>query len=166
MPFQLKSFLYLVQVLLQRLALVVFLVAALGLTALTIMAALGLAPWLEFTVHLGDTPYHGAGRVAQIAVTALAVLLCVYLPANWRMLRLETSHRRFEIGMQDVARAHAAAHAADRQDLFQLSSEFDAVRERLANLRDDLRGLLPELGREDIVDPDGKVMVLSKKAAE
>lgn len=34
--------------------------------------------------------------------------------------------------MQDVARAHAA----DRTGVFQLSSEFDAERERLAYLRD------------------------------
>ncbi len=51
-------------------------------------------------------------------------------------MALENSHRRFSPGMQDVARAHAAAHAADRTGVFQLSSEFDALRERLAYLRD------------------------------
>ncbi len=144
---QVKSVLCFFQVLLQRLALVAFVVAALTLTALTGLAVLGMVPWLEFTAHVGDTPYPEAGRVAQIGVTALAVLLCVYLPANWRMLRLETSHRRFEIGMQDVARAYALAHAADRRELFDLSSEFDAVRERLAYLRDhpDLDSLEPAL---------------------
>jgi len=144
---QLHSFLGVVQAVLHRLSMLVFLLSALTLTALTVLAALGHAPWLEFTVHIGGTPYDQAGRVAQIAITGLAVLLCVYLPSNWRILRLESSHRRFEIGMRDVARAYAMAHAADRDGLFQLSSEFDAVRERLAYLRDhpDLGALEPAL---------------------
>lgn len=143
----LHAFFILSQTLLQRLAMVVFVIAALALTALTVLAALGHAPWLDFTVHIGGTAYDQAGRVAQIGVTGLAVLLCAYLPSNWRIARLETSHRRFEIGMRDVARAYALAHAADREGLFQLSSEFDAVRERLAYLRDhpDLGALEPAL---------------------
>ena len=143
----LHAFFVLGQTLLQRLAMAVFVLAALALTALTVLAASGQAPWLDFTVHIGGTPYDQAGRVAQIGVTALAVLLCAYLPSNWRIARLETSHRRFEIGMRDVARAYALAHAADREGLFQLSSEFDAVRERLAYLRDhpDLGALEPAL---------------------
>ncbi|WP_353611285.1 DNA repair protein [Roseobacter sp. AzwK-3b] len=144
---QVHSFLGVVQVVLHRLSMLVFLLSALTLTALTVLAALGHAPWLEFIVHIGGTPYDQAGHVAQIAITGLAVLLCVYLPSNWRILRLESSHRRFEIGMRDVARAYAMAHAADRDGLFQLSSEFDAVRERLAYLRDhpDLGALEPAL---------------------
>ncbi|MHA7849700.1 DNA repair protein [Roseovarius sp.] len=144
---RLQTFFILAQTLLQRLAMVVFVIAALTLGALTLLAALGHAPWLEFTVHIGGTPYDQAGHVAQIAITGLAVLLCVYLPSNWRILRLESSHRRFEIGMRDVARAYAMAHAADRDGLFRLSSEFDAVRERLAYLRDhpDLGALEPAL---------------------
>ena len=60
-------------------------------------------------------------------------------------MQLETSHRQFAVGMQDVARAYAAVHAADRAETFQLSSEFDSVRERLAYLRDhpDLSTLEP-----------------------
>ena len=62
-------------------------------------------------------------------------------------MQLENSHRRFSIGMNDVAQAYAAVHAADRAATFQLSSEFDAVRERLAYLRDhpDLSTLEPTL---------------------
>jgi chromosome segregation ATPase len=62
-------------------------------------------------------------------------------------MRLENSHRRFELGMQDVARAYAIAHSADRDNLFQLSSEFDVVRERLAYLREhpELESLEPAL---------------------
>ncbi|SLN11443.1 hypothetical protein ROG8370_00218 [Roseovarius gaetbuli] len=58
--------------------------------------------------------------------------MCFCLPANYRIMALENSHRRISPGMQDVARAHAA----DRTGVFQLSSEFDAERERLAYLRD------------------------------
>ena len=49
--------------------------------------------------------------------------------------------------MQDVTRAYALAHAADREGVFQLSAEFDAVRERLTYMRNhpDLLGLEPEV---------------------
>ena len=87
--------------------------------------------------------YENARQIAQSGLTVLAVLLCLYLPANYHIMALENSHRRFSLGMQDVA----LAHAADRTGVFQLSSEFDAVHERLAHLRDhpDLGGLEPDL---------------------
>lgn len=143
----LKSAAIVTQSILQRTAFVVFLASALTLTAATIAAALGALPWLEFSAGFGGETYQNAGQMAQIGLTVLAVLLCVYLPANARIMALETSHRRFNIGMQDVARAYHAAHAADRAGLFRLSSEFDAVRERLAYLRDhpDLGTLEPDL---------------------
>lgn len=143
----LKSAAILTQSILQRTAFVVFLASAFTLTAATIAAAMGALPWLEFSVGFGGETYQNAGQMAQIGLTVLAVLLCVYLPANARIMALETSHRRFNIGMQDVARAYHAAHAADRAGLFRLSSEFDAVRERLAYLRDhpDLGTLEPDL---------------------
>ena len=143
----LRALAFLVQFLLQRLAVVVFALAALALVAVTVLAALGYAPWLGFSVSIGGTEYPQAGMYAQIGLTVLAVLLCFYLPANTRIMRLENSHRRFALGMQDVARAYAVAHSADRDGLFQLSSEFDAVRERLAYLREhpDLENLEPQL---------------------
>ena len=143
----LRSIAFLIQYLMQRLAVVMFACAALAMITLTVMAALGQMPWLEFTVHIGDTAYEQAGRYTQIGLTVLAVLLCFYLPSNARMMRLETSHRRFAVGMQDVARAYAVAHSADRDGMFQLSSEFDAVRERLAYLGEhpDLENLEPAL---------------------
>ena len=51
------------------------------------------------------------------------------------------------MGVEDVARAYHHAHAADRRSTFQLSSEFDSMRERLAWLRDhpDLSGMEPEI---------------------
>jgi hypothetical protein len=83
----------------------------------------------------------------QIGVTALAAALVFFLPTNARIMALETSHRRFHIGMQDVARAYQLAHAADRDGVFTLSSEFDSIRERLAFLRDhpDLAELEPSV---------------------
>lgn len=142
-----RSFAFLIQYLAQRLAVAAFAIAALALLVVTVMAAFGLAPWLEFSVTIGDTVYDNAGQVTQTGLTVLAVLLCFFLPANARIMRLENSHRRFAIGMQDVARAYAFAHSADRDGLFQMSSEFDAVRERLAYLRDhpDLESLEPAL---------------------
>jgi len=142
-----RSFVFLMQYLLQRLAVVAFAVAALVLLTVTVMAAFGMAPWLEFSVTIGDTIYDQAGQYTQIGLTALAVLLCFFLPSNARIMRLENSHRRFSIGMQDVAQAYHFAHAADREGMFQMSSEFDAVRERLAYLRDhpDLESLEPAL---------------------
>tara|TARA_B110000977_G_C10692345_1_gene343997 strand:- start:106 stop:576 length:471 start_codon:yes stop_codon:yes gene_type:complete len=49
--------------------------------------------------------------------------------------------------MEDVARAYHVCHTADRSGIFTMSSEFDAVRERLAYLRDhpDLDSLEPQV---------------------
>ena len=143
----LRSLAFLFQYLMQRLAIAAFALAALALIVVSVMAAFGQAPWLQFPVTIGDTVYPQAGQYAQIGLTALIVMLCFFLPSNMRIMRLETSHRRFSIGMQDVAQAYAMAHTADRDGLFQLSSEFDAVRERLAYLRDhpELESLEPAL---------------------
>jgi len=143
----LRSLAVLTGYLMQRLALLAFIGAALTLLAVTGMAAFGMAPWLSFEVAIGGTTYPEAGRYAQIGATVLAVLLCFFLPANARIMKLESSHRRFAIGMRDVAQAYALAHAADREGLFRLSSEFDAVRERLAYLREhpDLESLEPQV---------------------
>ncbi|WP_297772073.1 DNA repair protein [uncultured Roseovarius sp.] len=163
MAAHLRAFALLTQFILQRLALGVFLIAALVLSAATIGAALGLLPWLEFDAAFGGVVYHNAGQIAQIGLTGLAVLLCFFLPANARVMALENSHRRFNIGMQDVARAYHAAHAADRSGVFQLSSEFDAVRERLAYLRDH-----PELGalEPDLLEVAAQMSHISRELAE
>src|SRR6056297_4166095 len=147
MTAHLKSFAQLTQFLFQRLAFALFILAALALSGATIGAALGGLPWLEFEAAFGGVIYQNAGQIAQVGLTVLAVMLCFFLPANARIMALETSHRRFDIGMQDVARAYHAAHAADRAGVFRLSSEFDAVRERLAWLREhpDLGSLEPGL---------------------
>ncbi len=128
-------------------ALLVFVSAAIALALSTLLAALGILPWLELPLSYGGAPVAEAGLYLQVGLTVLALGLCFFLPTNLRVLRLENSHRSFQIGMQDVARAYAEVHAADRRSTFQLSSEFDAVRERLAYLRDhpDLSTLEPQV---------------------
>ncbi len=143
----LKAIASLIQYLLQRLALVLFSAAALGLLFFTAMAALGLWPWIELPLAYAGTTVDNAGMYAQIGLTVLAIGICFFLPSNSRIMTLENSHRVFAINMNDVARAYAAVHAADRGNTFQMSSEFDSVRERLAYLRDhpDLSTLEPSL---------------------
>jgi hypothetical protein len=158
-----KSIGMLLAVLFQRLATLTFVIAALALSGATIAAAFGLIPWLELEARFGEITYYNAGQIAQIGLTVLAVLLCFYLPANARIMALETSHRRFNLGMQDVARAYALAHSADRAGLFRMSSEFDAVRERLAYLRDH-----PELGslEPDLLEVAAQMSHISQELAD
>lgn len=135
------------QFLMQRIAFAIFAIAALALLGATLMAALGQWSWISLPLQYQGAPVQDAGMYAQIGLTVLALGMCFFMPANSRIMKLETSHRRFDIGMDDVAKAYAAVHAADRQSTFQLNSEFDAVRERLAYLRDhpDLSTLEPKV---------------------
>ncbi|MEM7520641.1 MAG: DNA repair protein [Pseudomonadota bacterium] len=136
-----RAIAHLISFLMQRLSFAVFFCVAIGLLLASGLAAFGTISWVELPVRYSGAPVDNAGMYAQLILTALGVGLCFYLPSNRRIMRLETSHRQFSIGMNDVARAYQAVHAADRSQTFQLSSEFDAVRERLAYLRDH-----PDLG--------------------
>lgn len=120
---------------------------AAGLVAASLAAAFGLIPWPQLALFFGGQAVPMAGMWLQLGLTALAVLLLFYLPANLRMARLERSHRSFAMGMEDVARAYRLAHAADRAGVFSLSAEFDAMRARMEHLRShpDLAHLEPEL---------------------
>lgn len=131
----------------QRLMFVTVALLGLGALAYTLACSFGYAPWLEMTATFGGAGYPQAGQVVQIGITALLSGLCVFLPANARIMALETSHRRFHIGMEDVARAYRASHTTDREGTFKLKSEFDSVRERMAYLRDhpDLAELEPSV---------------------
>jgi hypothetical protein len=142
-----RALAYFIQFIMQRLALTVFVLGALALLVASVMAAFGIWSWIEVSLHYQGQTIENAGMYAQIGLTVLAVGLCFFLPSNRRIMTLENSHRNFSIGMEDVARAYAAVHAADRAETFRLSSEFDAVRERLAYLRDhpDLSTLEPAL---------------------
>ena len=131
----------------QSAAMIVFSLIGAGLFVCTMLSASGILPWPELAISWGGQPVPMAGAIAQIAFTALFLLLMVFLPANARILRLEASHRKFQLSMEDVAKAYAVAHAADRTGVFRLQSEFDAVRERLAFLREhaDLGHMEPEI---------------------
>lgn len=111
------------------------------------MAALGQWPWLMIEAGFGAETLPQAGIYAQIGLTFLLLLLLFYLPTNGRIMALEHSHRQFHMGMEDITRAYRAAHAADRAGVFQIASEFDAVRERLDFLRShpELATLEPEV---------------------
>ena len=137
----------LIQYIFQRLAVALFAVAAVAITVSTVMAALGIWAWVELPISYAGEPVENAGMYAQIGLTFLAVGICFFLPTNRRVMQLETSHRQFSMNMDDVTRAYGAVHAADRGEVFQMSSEFDSVRERLAYLRDhpDLSTLEPAL---------------------
>ena len=110
--------------------------AALAMVVVTLLSAVGVLPWFTLQAGLGDATLPQAGMIAQIGFTALLVLLTGFFPAANRVLALEKSHRDFRISMQDVANAYHAAHVADRKGVFTMSSEFDAVRERIDYLRE------------------------------
>ena len=125
-----------IQVFTQLLAMAVIGLAAAGATIFTLLSAAGAVPWLTLAAQVGNSDPALSGPIVQLSITLLLLLLCVFLPSNTRILRLEAAHRDFRTGMDDVARAYWAAHAADRAGLFQLEREYDAVRERLRLLRD------------------------------
>lgn len=96
----------------------------------TLLSAVGVVPWLSFTVtgwSWGVAP----GMALQIGLALLSLALLMYLPGALRVLQLQNEHRKFYMKMEDVTRAYHVAHAADRQGAFNLSSEFDSVRERM-----------------------------------
>lgn len=131
--------------LLHMTALFVVAVFAFAAVTYTAMCLLGMADWLQLQATIGGVVYPNAGPWIQGAMTAILGAMTFFLPTTVRMMALETSHRNFHISMDDVARAYHDVHAADRAGVFTLSSEFDAVRERLAYLRDhpDLATLEP-----------------------
>lgn len=133
----------------------VALAAAVSLIA-TILAFTGHLPWPAISVSYGTADLPWFGQALQIGVTALLVLLVATFPAAHRVMRLETSHRRFEIGMDDITRAYRAAHMADRAEMFGMHREFDAVRERYKHLRD-----LPELA-----DIDAELLTVAAQMSE
>ncbi|WP_375690334.1 DNA repair protein [Pseudooceanicola sp. LIPI14-2-Ac024] len=132
---------------LQPLSMALLLLIALGLSAAVALAAFGVIAWPELAVSWNGQPVEDAGMWALIGLALLALALCTYLPTNGRVMALERSHRDFRISMQDVAHAYYTAHTADREGMFRMSHEFDAVRERIAFLREhpDLGTLEPEI---------------------
>lgn len=137
--------------------------AALAAAIYTSLSAAGVMPWFTLAGNLGETSVGNAGQILQIALTVLLICLAFFLPTSARVMALESSHRKFHLKMEDVARAYHHCHAADRAGVFSLSSEFDEVRERLAYLRDH-----PELGQleTDVLEIAAQMSQQSKHIAE
>lgn len=131
----------------QRVSVLLMALLALALVTATVAATVGYLPWLTLTARFGDLVVPDMGMYLQIFFTALCVSLLFFLPSHGRMMRLENSHRKFHLTMQDVATAYRIAHEGDREQLFKTGAEFDAVRERIAHLRNhpDLMGLEPDI---------------------
>lgn len=147
MPQTSQRWMFLSQMIMQRLALAII-VALACVSAVWWGAALfGWAPWLQLQIDPGSGTAVEAGIAVQSGLTLLLVGLCFFLPTNARVMQLERSHREFNVSMGDVARAYQAVHAADREGAFALRSEFDSVRDRLRYLRKhpDLGHLEPEI---------------------
>ena len=147
MPENVQGWLFLSQLIMQRIALTI--VVALAATSLGWWGAamVGWAPWVQLDLDLGSTVALNAGPAVQSILTLLLLGLCFFLPTNARVMALERAHRDFKVSMWDVARAYQAVHSADRKGAFELRSEFDSVRDRLTYLRrhPDLRELEPEI---------------------
>ena len=160
---QLKSTIFRLSLTANIVGVLAFAAAAATMTIATLLAFGGALPWLEFEASFGGVVYENAGQIAQIGLTVLLLLLCVYLPSAHRVLRLENSHRRFAMSMQDVAQAYAAVHEADRAGAFTMTSEYDAVRERLHHLRTH-----PDLGalEPDILELAAQMSRISQDLAE
>lgn len=109
--------------------------AALAAVLATSLALAGVLPFLDLTVSYGGQVIGWGGMAAQLGLTVLLVALAGVLPSAWRVMRLEASHRSFNMDMDDITRAYRAAHMADRAQMFDMQREFDAVRERYTFLR-------------------------------
>ena len=120
---------------------------AIAMLTYTIFCAFGATAWLSFPMTFGEMTVLNAGMYMQIGLTVLVCAVALMIPTNMRMNALERTHRSFQMSMDDVARAYHLCHTADRAGVFTFSSEFDAVRERLAYLRDhpDLVRLEPDV---------------------
>lgn len=119
----------------QQVCAFILVLATIAAVVATAAAAFGILPWLELPVAFGGAEVSDAGTIAQIGLTALLVVLAGFLPANARVRRLEVTNRDFHISMADVAQAYQYVHQADREGTFQLSREFDAMRDRIEWMR-------------------------------
>ncbi len=139
-----------------------------GLVALVLVAATGAAmlkiiPWFDILVPKGDGSWLQMGPTIQIILTGMAMILVTYLPSSLRVLKLEAEHRDFNLTMEDVSKAYIASHEADRAGLFNLSSEFDSVRERINHMR-----AHPELSKLEpaVLDVAAQMSHTSRELAE
>lgn len=162
MPLEVQRLFWRVSRAFQILAMFLFAsMAACAAIALSLFAA-GLVPWPVIFVQLQSGGMVNIAPALIAAVFVLSALLLAFMPANWRVLALENSHRSFRMRMEDVTQAYMVAHAADREGTFQMSSEFDAVRERILFLRDH-----PDLGElePDVLDVAAQMSRISEDLA-
>ncbi|WP_226780685.1 DNA repair protein [Oceaniglobus trochenteri] len=133
--------------LVQRLAMIGITLLALAAIASIAAALTGYLPWLTLPLTFGEYRVEEAGIYVQSGLALLLVLLACMVPGGSRVMRLERSHRDFSICMSDVADAYRICHAADREGVFRLHEQFDAVKERMAFLRQhpDLGNLEPNI---------------------
>lgn len=127
-------FLTKIQNVLQTVAISGLVVAAVGLACLTALGAAGALPMLSVPANFGTNGFD-TGPLLQSGAAVTLLALLALLPGTARVMRLEAAHRSFRVGMEDVTRAYWIAHAADRTGVFEMSREFDAVRERFEFLR-------------------------------
>ena len=148
---------------LQQLCTFLLIAAALGAVIATGMALFGLLPWLELPVALAGAEVADAGMIAQIGFTALLLILVGFLPSNARVRKLEVTNRDFHISMADVAQAYQYVHQADREGAFQLSREFDTMRDRIEWMRNH-----PDLAdmEHDVLQAAAQMSVESRELAE
>lgn len=119
----------------QLVAMVLFSITGLSLLVATGLAFAGWIPWVELAISFAGEPVPWAGQAMQLGLTALFLLLAVYVPTNRQVMMLEATHRKFAISMDDITRAYQTVHLADRKKAFEMTREFDAVRERYEYLR-------------------------------
>ncbi|MDJ0641048.1 MAG: DNA repair protein [Paracoccaceae bacterium] len=130
----------------QLFAMILFAIIGLALLAATGLAFAGVLPWIDLAVSYGGEAVPWAGAALQTGVTALFLLLAVYVPTNRQVMMLEATHRKFAVSMDDIMHAYKAAHMADRKKAFEMTREFDAVRERYEYLK--AHPDLPEIDAE------------------
>ncbi|WP_371153736.1 DNA repair protein [Jannaschia sp. 2305UL9-9] len=149
--------------LVQQLSTFVLVLAAVGATVATGAAVFGYLPWIELPVSLGGESVVNAGMFAQIGGTLLLIVLAGFLPSNARVRRLEVTNRDFHLSMADVAQAYQYVHQADRDGAFQLSREFDAMRDRIEWMRQhpDLASL-----EHDVLQIAAQMSVESRELAQ
>ena len=100
------------------------------------LAFAGILPWPQLAITYAGAAVPWAGMALQLGVSALLILVALFLPSTRRVMTLEMSHREFVLNMDDITSAYRAAHMADRAETFQMRREFDAVRERYQFLKD------------------------------
>ena len=162
MPVEIQRHLWRVTRTFQILAMLAFAGASAASAAALIAYCTGLSPWPVLLLQVANGGVINVAPVVIGSLFGLSTLLLAYMPANWRVLALENSHRSFRMRMEDVTRAYWVAHQGDREGTFETASEFDAVRERILFLRDH-----PDLGElePDVLDVAAQMSRISEDLA-